>query len=682
MVFTDENPPPNKSDGNDAVNPNQAASELLALLDLFKRDPMQWVNALLRYWIIIVAVPIVVMLAVYGYRAVTVPKIYRSSAALVRQELPDLRNSGLPAGYSPTQLSVVFNMIRSRTCLEETLRRLNLNWSHEQLFQCITVTQAERNSNYFFIQAATSDPKLSAKIVNTLSQVFIDHYKEFIRSNLNSIYESSDRNRRMLEKELEALQQRLKKLSEEKGIVSLTLELASLSRRIQEDEIHLQSENITLQGLRSQLDDLERQIQSVTPEVVLYKETSTARDQALTAMKLELAELRQQYTDDNPIVINKQQVILAMEEELSRQQDDGLSKVVTGKNPEYTNLSAAITRAKAEITAGLSRQKEFREGIARLKDRQEELNLLAPEFNMIEEQISQKKQLLRQQERIGKELEMFLERSYSDISLAEEAIPPNQALPRRLMLFALISGVVAGFVLVGLALLKETVNLTVRSRTDLVKALQLKSLGVIPLLQPECRADFYSALQGVVVNASSEVKSCDIPVLFAVFPSENPTKYAPVFAELMNIISIRDLRCLRIIDIPENETPSKPGLLINDFLYHLSDRLPDPGKADTLWFKLDDMAFLSLPPADRLRQVCSEAAGYDVVIWELFENSRHSQLFTAICNTADATVIPMEYAVSSKWRIFQLLKQLRDNGVKRIFGVLLGVDKKNYRRVS
>ena len=68
-------------------------------------------------------------------------------------------------------------MILSRANLNETSRRLKLNYTHEQLFRTISIRQASRNSNYFFITATTRNPKLSADIANTLSEVFLEDYK-------------------------------------------------------------------------------------------------------------------------------------------------------------------------------------------------------------------------------------------------------------------------------------------------------------------------------------------------------------------------------------------------------------------------------------------------------------------------------------------------------------------------
>ena len=189
--------------------------------DLFRRDLIFWFTALLhRRWLLI-SLPLLSGILFFSARSILAPKAYSASTALVRQ-VADVRSGALPTGYVSTQFNVILNMILSRANLNETSRRLKLNYTHEQLFRTISIRQASRNSNYFFITATTRNPKLSADIANTLSEVFLEDYKKFIRTNIEQICESSIRSRNSLQKELDDLLSRKKRLYDENNISSPT----------------------------------------------------------------------------------------------------------------------------------------------------------------------------------------------------------------------------------------------------------------------------------------------------------------------------------------------------------------------------------------------------------------------------------------------------------------------------
>ncbi len=668
-----------KAGADPAATVSPAVESEGSLPDLFKRDLRHWLWALRRHWLWLVVGALGGAVLFFSVRILTTSKQYESSCALVRQNLPELRDSGTPI-YSPAQMSVIFNMIRGRSCLEETIRRLNLSWSFRQLFNALEVRPAEKNSNYFFLTARTGDPNLSAELANMHSLVFLDIYKAFITKSLNDILERSSDNLDILKEELNERQLRQNRLLKEHNLNSFSIELAALGQRIIMEEERLLNGGTQVEALRSRLAGLEAEISQVPEKVPVYTERSTTQDQRLTNMRIELIELKQRYTEDNPIVIKKIEMIKELEKEMAHA-SEGITKEVIGRNPEYSTLQTEIIKTRAELSAAQSRYEKFSENLVMQRARQETLNQLAPQFQLLEEQISQKKNLINRQEGIRKELEMYLERSLTDISIQEKAIPSNRSISRKIPLFAGIGFILGLGVAMACALGREAVNLSVRTSVDVEKALHLSPLGVIPRLTPEHRADFYSALQGTVGNATARLTGLPKPVLVAVAPCHREDLDNEVFSEITGITAVRDIRMLVIKSVPEDAPVSVSPRLINDFLYGLSDELPDPGAAGELYFKLDDMAFLAQPSEARFAELCSRAAGFDVVVWELFDYGLHPQLCVDICASAALTVIPMHAALSSKLEIFRMLRHMRSCGVKNLCGVLFGMENVFYDRV-
>ena len=652
--------------------------------DLFRRDLIFWFTALLHRWWLLISLPLLSGILFFSARSILAPKAYSASTALVRQ-VADVRSGALPTGYVSTQFNVILNMILSRANLNETSRRLKLNYTHEQLFRTISIRQASRNSNYFFITATTRNPKLSADIANTLSEVFLEDYKKFIRTNIEQICESSIRSRNSLQKELDDLLSRKKRLYDENNISSLTQEQATNAQRIIIQEDRLLHAETQLDALQKKYDDLEVQLQTTPKIVELYSEQNISSDRKLADLKLELSSLRQRYTDNNPIVEKQKTLIKALEDSIRENKaDDGKVKVVNGRNAEYINLSNEQHKIKAERTALKSTIATYTETLAKLKERRDKLDLLAPSLNLLEDQINQKRNLLLKQEALTKELQLFLDRSFTDVTIQETATVPTDPLPRRRPLFFLL-GLFLGAVLSGgFVLGKEFINLSVRSKVDIEDALHIPALGIIPHFDHHCRADFYSALQGAVNQAEELLRGVEkTPAIIAIAPAQQEDLSTNILNEFCEILKVKRDVSYRIIRVaPEEQTSSSARYLVNDFLYGFTDTLPEPGKDQVLYFKLDDLAFISPPEEERIGQLRNTLQQFDLVIWELFEFELHRQLYSEICKSADLTVIPMRYGRTSKWQIYQTLLQLNTCKVQRIAGLLYAVENKIYRKVS
>ena len=652
--------------------------------DLFRRDLIFWFTALLHRWWLLISLPLLSGILFFSARSILAPKAYSASTALVRQ-VADVRSGALPTGYVSTQFNVILNMILSRANLNETSRRLKLNYTHEQLFRTISIRQASRNSNYFFITATTRNPKLSADIAYTLSEVFLEDYKKFIRTNIEQICESSIRSRNSLQKELDDLLSRKKRLYDENNISSLTREQATNAQRIIIQEDRLLHAETQLDALQKKYDDLEVQLQTTPKIVELYSEQNISSDRKLADLKLELSSLRQRYTDNNPIVEKQKTLIKALEDSIRENKaDDGKVKVVNGRNAEYINLSNEQHKIKAERTALKSTIATYTETLAKLKERRDKLDLLAPSLNLLEDQINQKRNLLLKQEALTKELQLFLDRSFTDVTIQETATVPTDPLPRRRPLFFLL-GLFLGAVLSGgFVLGKEFINLSVRSKVDIEDALHIPALGIIPHFDHHCRADFYSALQGAVNQAEELLRGVEkTPAIIAIAPAQQEDLSTNILNEFCEILKVKRDVSYRIIRVaPEEQTSSSARYLVNDFLYGFTDTLPEPGKDQVLYFKLDDLAFISPPEEERIGQLRNTLQQFDLVIWELFEFELHRQLYSEICKSADLTVIPMRYGRTSKWQIYQTLLQLNTCKVQRIAGLLYDVENKIYRKVS
>jgi len=654
------------------------------LLDIFRRDWQFWVWALQRHWIWLATVPVAFAFLFFLIRTWTTPKLYESKAALVRQEIKYTGgDSGVPTGFVQPQINVLTSMITSRKCMEASIKRLNLNWRWDSLQRLVKIEQEQKNSNYILIAITTDDSKLSADMANTVADVFIDEYRDFLSAHVQELRNNSEKSCVQLRSEIAKLHNDELTICKDNDISgNLRQETSLVSQRIADTETMLQHEYGSLDGAKLKASDLEKTIASTPEEVEVYREESMAADISLATARQDLIRLKQIYTDENPKVKIQIAKIAEMERSLAAQtSNDGRSKVVIGKNPAYVNAINDLSRARLDIVSSEAHIKQYHEDLIKLRARQQVINDLAPEFGVIDLSIDQKKETLATQEGITKNLDFFLERSFTDTNIYERAVPNPEPVSRRRSLYAAV-GFLFGIMLTGGTLLSlEALDLSVRSKVDMEKGLTLPVLGVAPLLSPEHRADFYSALQGMIGNLEGLMKDIPRPAVVAVAPVKFTDPEGRVTEELLNILAVRGISCLRIRIMEELPSEALPHL-INDFLYKFTDTLPEPSVDGIYYFKLDDMAFMASPSRDVLKTLRDRLTDWDLVVWELFEYNLHPQLFMEICNSSDLTVFMMEFSKTSKLEVYNILRQIRIAGVRNIVGGLFNVENKFYRRVN
>ncbi|MEA4861775.1 MAG: hypothetical protein AB7F40_11735 [Victivallaceae bacterium] len=654
------------------------------LLDIFRRDWQFWIWALQRHWIWLATVPVVFAFLFFMIRTWTAPKLYESKVALVRQEIKYTGGeSGVPTGFVQPQLNVLTSMITGNKCMIAASDRLKSKWSPEALQRMVRIEQEQKNSNYILLAVITDNAEDSAIVANTVADVFIDVYRDFLSSHVDELYNNSEKSCIQLRAEISTLHNNelsICKINDISG--NLKQEITLVTQRIADTETMLQHESGTLDGAKLKVSDLEKVIASTPEEVEVYREESMAADISLATARQDLIRLKQIYTDENPKVKIQIAKIAEMEKNLAAQDsNDGRSKVVIGKNPAYINALNDLSRARLDMVASEAHIKQYHEDLTKLRARQQVLNDLAPEFSVIDLSIDQKKDTLATQEAITKNLEFFRERSFTDTNIYERAVPNPEPVSRKRSLYAAI-GFLLGLMFTGGTLLSmEALNLSVRSKVDMEKGLTLPVLGVAPVLAPEHRADFYSALQGMVGNLEGLMKDIPRPAMVAVAPVEFTDPEGRVTEELLNILAVRGISCLRIRIMEELPSEALPHLL-NDFLYKFSDALPEPSVDGIYYFKLDDMAFMASPSRDVLKTLRDRLTDWDLVVWELFEYNLHPQLFMEICNSSDLTVFMMEFSKTSKLEVYNILRQIRIAGVRNIVGGLFNVENKFYRKVN
>ena len=660
---------------------------------LFKRDIWCWLNAIQKLWWLFVISPFLFAAAMFFIRSMTTTNVYMANCGMIRQSISDNRNEILPPGYVNVQKSVILTLFKSRAVLEETVKRLSLPYTSEQLYGNIDV-KSEKNSDYYYVSASSKDPTIAATLANTLADVFIEEYKKLIRKNLEDLNDSYVRTQNDLERQLEEKNEKLKMLSAENNLTTIESDIAFNNQRLLQVEDQLTRASSTLDSSKQALYELQGELANTPEEVVTQREKSMAAEDNIRKEEATLMKYEQMYAKGNPILVQQRELVKKLKAELAKMQEeedytdsDGNKRVVVSRNPAYTQILVAIAAKRAEITALNNDIKLNSEIAVQLRARRELLAAIQPVIRQMEADIAQYKDQINKSKLQIVTIRNFLDRSFSDISIQELAKPSNVPLGRKRGVWAIIGFVLGSFVAFSIIFSCEFFNLTVRSNVDIEQALRIKTLGLIPQLEQAHRANYYSALQTIISNGEEYFSniSPDHPILVVFAPNKRSDIDEKIREEFCETLKIR-LGCNYVViaplmgddDAPANQTP----VLINDYLYQFTDEAPKPDKDHRVFFKLDDLSFISPLTGDQIQRIKTAYKSVSLVVWDLFDFELHRQLFAEIAHNADLTVIPMKYAQTSKLSVYRVLQFLKSFHVGNIVGFLYNINNKHYSKVS
>ncbi len=692
MILSDDNASTEVHDINPGMDGETSEPAIMQFVRLFKRDIWCWVIAIRKMWWLFAVFPLLFASVTFFIRTMTTSNVYVANCGLVRQEITDTKSSVLPPGYVNVQRSIILNLFKSRAVLEETIKRLSLPYTAEQLFNNITIN-SEKNSDYYFVSASSKDPTIAAALANTLSDVFIEEYKKLIRRNLEDLNDSYLRTQNELEKQLADQDERLKRLSAENNLTSIENDIAFNNQRLLQVEDQLTRASSQLDSSKHALADLQGELATTPEEIVTRREKSSVAEDELRHAEALLKTYEQQFARSNPLLIQQRELVKKMKADLEKAQEeeetgenDVNRLVVTGRNPTYTQLQVAIASRRAEITSLTNDIKLNNEIAVQLRARRELLATLHPSIRQLEADIRQTKDHINNTKMQIVTIHNFLDRSFSDISIQELAKAPTVPLGRKRGLWAVIGFILGSFVSLAIILGVEFFNLTVRSNIDVEQALKLKMLGMIPMLEQAYRANYYSALQTMISNGEPFFSKAtpEHPMLVVFAPNSRSDLDEKAKEEFCETLKVR-LGCKYVIvsSITEEEFSTKQTpLLINDYLYQFTDEAPKVGKDRTVYFKLDDLSFISPLTDSQIQRIKTAYQSLSLIVWDLFDFELHRQLFAEIARNADLTIIPMKYAQTSKLTIYRNLQFLKSFHVRNMVGYLYNVNNKHYNKVT
>ncbi|VAW65786.1 hypothetical protein MNBD_GAMMA09-3291 [hydrothermal vent metagenome] len=351
---------------------------------------------------------------------------------------------------------------------------------------------------YSFLTAETS--KLEKKIEETGKKL-----AEFKEKHANSLPEMTVMNLTMLnrtESEFDSVDADLRALNERQFFLQSQLDqinpLTNMRSATGESILDPASR---LKALESEFASLSARYSSEHPDIVKIKrEIQGLRQQTgqgfdtqqqakiLTSKRSELAGLIKKYSAGHPDIVKLQAEIAALEKSIKDNPVKVEKQVMTMQpdNPAYISVQTQLKTIETEIESSKSRKKRLDEKLRDLEKRISKSPQVEKEYLVLSRE--QQSALLRFQDikarqmeaEIGQELEK--ESKGESFVLIDPAQYPEQPIkPNRIVIvfLSLIFSIAAGL---GVAILKEAMDSSVRGAAGINKLLTAAPLAVIPLI--------------------------------------------------------------------------------------------------------------------------------------------------------------------------------------------------------
>jgi succinoglycan biosynthesis transport protein ExoP len=478
-----------------------------------------------RMWIMITTFAVIAAVAVTV--AVLLPPVYRAQAQLLvesQQIPPDLVRSTVTS-MAEERLQVIKQRITTRDALLSTVERFNLypeeraNLTPSELVERMRERIVMENVDFstrssgrretlvigFTVAFEDRSPGTTVTVVNDLITKIL---QEDVRSRTERASETTEFLQRETDRrreELSQLEARISKFKLEND-ASLPEKQQYLMSRLDAARAQLIALDRDLQANEEQqrLMELELSVRKAGGELVTANSPSgmPAPSRELQALKAELARKQTVYTDSHPDIQALKQQINALEGATPAATDDAANDAAdaaaenndtpaTGRQA-VINLAIRLLNEKIDSTKQRHRLiKSQREEVAKSVEEINQLLLRVPEVQVTMSNLERQREILRtgledltsklNQARLGEQLER--DRQAERFQVIEQPVTPDDPVkPNRPLILA---GGLAGaiFAALGVAVLLELLNRSVRTANDITRAIQQPPLGTIPYFE-------------------------------------------------------------------------------------------------------------------------------------------------------------------------------------------------------
>ena len=433
-----------------------------------------------RWWVVALVLGLTVATTLLV--SLLLPRQYTATASVVVDFKPDPVSAfAFGGGASPAYMATQVDIIRSERVAQRVVRNLKLNENPQVRQQWLDETGGEgnievwlasvfqkqmdvvpsRESSVIAVSYKAPDPRFAAGLANAFAQAYIDTALE-LRTDPARLYSTFFENRAKEAREtLEKAQSKVSAFQKQSGIIATDERLDVETARLNE----LSSQATMMQALLAESASRQAQAQSGQGDrmqEVLNNANVSQLKADISRAEAQLQQLATRLGDKHPQVEEAKASLAELRSRLEAE-----TRKVTGS----VTVSANINRQRlGEVQRALQAQ---RDKVLKMKAVRDEGLVLLRDAENAQRSYDALLQRFTQTSLEG-------QTTQSNINLLTQATPPLEPSSPRIVLNTLLSIFLGTLLAVGTALLLELKDRRVRNVDDVVEALGLPVLGLMP----------------------------------------------------------------------------------------------------------------------------------------------------------------------------------------------------------
>ena len=330
-----------------------------------------------------------------------------------------------------------------------------------------------------------TDRNKAAAVVNTLVDTYLEYHPQ--------LYESPDiaafyaRHTSRLERQVRNSERRLDNYQRKTGIVSLQQQKDETVRQMMATELTLKDTTAQIHQTDELMNALESGLKSQPDKIagdvdMIDNPVSTALQERIGLLTVELSDLQQKYTDNDRRVMDKKAQIQELQRKVAEQPPRIVGTERFAVNQVRQNLEEEMLRARANHDALTAKEATLEKHLKDYTKRLQQVNHKGFRLQQLDDEVQNRRASLQAYYKRSEEAQLSdaLNKDKLDsIRIADRAFPPSVPYNERTWL-AIIIGIVGGLAIglagaFGLEFLYQTYHFG----SDIERELELPVLGMI-----------------------------------------------------------------------------------------------------------------------------------------------------------------------------------------------------------
>ncbi len=633
--------------------------------NIFLIEPARYINVLRKnLWI---ALSSIVIFAFIGIAVAKTKesKSWTAIAKVIRYDKKISTPSDIPYQFQNFNYETALETIRTRENLIELIHDLNLTTTPEALFSKFEIKRG-RNSDIIEVIFTDSNKQLAAKGANQLSHIFIKNFFIIQNAAIEKISNYYEQNKQVKIKNLEQAKKDISSFLAKHKLISLEHELQMKYDQLNIIQLQKLQNKTQIQALKTTILETAISLKKLPDEVKLRYAVRSAKKKSLEQKRKEVQILRKKYTSSHPKIKTILGEIAQIKNSIKKEKKVVPDEVTYGANPLKSDMKVELSKAKISYASAKNTDKSLEIQIEELKDGIAKLSSLKKRFDQLSMNKSEAQSQLKLVSNRLYDLKMTIGSSKEDFKFFEKAqIPkyPKASYKKIIVTMFTFLGFIVSIIFI---VIKEFLNDSIKTKFDLAQRFGISEVTQLEgdkVLSDKIKRSFSYLANSLITSKPLDTKiisvGSDIP------KAANPN----VISLLLEQLNQQDKKTLHIdiTSITNNDDGkhmSIEKILIN--INHINDNIDK-----AYWYIKEDYSIYT-PNIEQIDLLIQELrkSKYDYIVIQLPSYSEAEHFVPTLFDLSDNFILTTQFGVSSRKVIHQFMKQIKEQNISKIKGVI------------